>query len=106
MYHTCYTPTELVSFDGTSSLNSPYECDLLEGHACRAYDQTQSNTIFGVKCMCRHSYTQTDGKCAWTGPSSYVNYFSALKNAVEGSFDCHFRAFDFFLRFNPFDANI
>jgi len=35
--------------------------------------------------MCTFGTNETAGQCAWTGPNTYVDYFSALLAVVQGS---------------------
>lgn len=47
-----------------------------------------------------------EGICAWTGTKTYVAWFEQLKKAVVGSYNCHFTAYDYFLRQNPFNGDM
>lgn len=89
----CYNPSKLWNQALTAELTtSPYACDLNTGNRCGSSDENGNNRRLGVACLCEWGTNTQSGFCAWRGDNTYkeTNYFTTLKRAVEGSFDCHF----------------
>ena len=93
----CVSATEAT--DAVNALlPSPYDCAIATGAKCRAFDATQTTTIDAAGCQCRWGADKNAGRCMWTGSNTYEHLWPTVKDAIAGSYNCHFMAFWPFLQ--------
>jgi hypothetical protein len=105
----CYTPYAIVDQPtGLIDITNDPVCDVTTQTTCKTTtDFFGTATGNNVACLCKWGLNLVAGRCAWTGDQAYLynDYYRTLNRAIEGSFDCHFKAFDFLLNRNFFDGN-